>query len=517
MSDSDFITQDKLKALIDINARITSNYSDIDATLVYILESAMRLVDCESSSLLLFNAEDDSLRFKVALGPKGPETQNIPVSKNSIAGWVIAHNESVIIDDVATDQRFSNTVQQKTGYISKTMVAVPLRVDNLCVGAIELINKTGKKLFTVSDVKLLELLSAQAGIAYKNAREFKLAKDQISFLRENLLIENGFHPFISRSKSVRKLLDIVENAALTTTSVLITGESGVGKELFAEQLHLKSPRIEKPFVRVNCAALNPSLLESELFGHVKGAFTDANKDQKGRFEMADGGTLFLDEIGEIPLELQSKLLRVLQDKRFERVGSSETLSVDVRIIAATNKDIKQMVESGQFRADLYYRLKVVELNIPPLRERRDDIEPLANMFIRKFSDATKKNFAGMSPEAMEFIMSYSWPGNIRELENSIERACVLGQPPLIRREDLGLEEADSESEQEFEQNDRFSTDICDIINANDKSLKTALTNFKKVYVTKILEENNGNQTAAAKVLDIQRTYLARLLSELGIR
>ena len=312
MSGLNSLSLEQLKTLIEINGRINSNYSDINALLVYILESAMRLVHCESSSLLL-NKEDGSLRFVVALGPKGAEAQNIPVAKNSIAGWVSENNKSLILNNVASDPRFSTTVQDKTGYVSRNMIAIPMRVKGKCIGVIELLNKAEALHFSDDDLAVLESLADQAGIAYVNAVSYNSAKEKISVLSSK--IENGsdYHSFIARSSVVLDLLRVIEEVAKTNTTILITGESGVGKELFAEQLHTKSERREKPFVRVNCAALSPTLLESELFGHVKGAFTDAVSDRIGRFEASDGGTIFLDEIGELSLDLQAKLLRVLQE------------------------------------------------------------------------------------------------------------------------------------------------------------------------------------------------------------
>lgn len=515
MSDIDFISVDKFKTLIDINSRINSSYNDVNALMVFILESAMQLVECESSSLLLVDKADGSLSFAVALGPKGAEAKNIPVDKQSIAGWVAQNNQPVLINNVADDPRFFTQVQIKTGYVSHTMIAVPMSVKNEVIGVIELLNKSEHRKFDNIDLQLLQILSTQAGIAYHNASNLKSVQDEVNSLQDTLSSGSDYHAFIAKSPAILDLLHIVEEAAKTCSSVLITGESGVGKELFAEQLHIKSNRRNKPFIRVNCAALAPSLLESELFGHVKGAYTDASSNRKGRFEMADGGTLFLDEIGELPFELQAKLLRVLQEKTFERVGSCETINVDVRIIAATNKDLEKMVEEGKFRNDLYYRLNVVPLRIPPLRNRKEDIEPLSLFFINKFSAETKKNFNGIEESALSRLYEYDWPGNIRELENAIERACVLGNPPVIKFEDLRLNLG--ESSEESCKTDRFSMDFSDIINENDMSLKTAVDTFKKNYIKKVLDMTKNNQTKAAKVLDIQRTYLARLLNELGIR
>lgn len=501
------IDAEKLSSLIEINTLINTSYSDKNALLIYILESAMRLVKCESSSLLLVNKADNTLHFEVALGPKGPEAKSIPVSQGSIAGWVYEHKQSLIINDVPNDPRFYSGVQEKTGYVTKNMIAVPMLVKDGCIGVIELLNKAESADFTEEDLKIIELLGTQASVAYRNAETYNEARNEINVLQNTITSGSEFHSFIAKSSVITDLIDVVNQVAKTNSSVLILGESGVGKELFAEQIHLKSSRAKKPFVRVNCAALSPLLLESELFGHVKGAFTDAISNRKGRFEMADGGTIFLDEIGELPLDLQVKLLRVIQSKNFERVGSSETITVDVRIVAATNRDIEKMVQEGSFRSDLYYRLNVLPIYVPPLRQRREDIEPLAMYFLRKFSVETKKHFINFSQQALEALYSYFWPGNVRELENTIERACVLGTPPTINVSDLRL-------------NTKKSTEdnyVSNVEEDEDKTLKTAINKFKKSYVTKILEQTSWNQTEAGKILGIQRTYVSRLINELGIK
>jgi len=515
MGDMNSIGLEKLKTLIEINERINSNYSDINALLVYILESAMRLVECESSSLLLVNKADDTLKFVVALGPKGAEAKNIPVDKKSMAGWVAENNQHVIIDDISRDPRFFSDVQKKTGYVTHTMIAVPMRVKNVCIGVIELINKADNRKFDKNDLEILDMLCNQASIAYQNADIYRSAQDNISVLQNTLSSGSGYHTFVAKSPAILDLLHVIEEVAKTNSSVLITGESGVGKELFAEQLHLKSQRNGKPFIRVNCAALSPALLESELFGHVKGAFTDAVTNRKGRFEVADTGTIFLDEIGELPLDLQSKLLRVIQSRQFERVGSSETITVDVRIVAATNRDLEKMVKEGTFRSDLYYRLNVLPINIPPLRERKEDIEPLAYHFMKKFSDAVKKNFIGFSETALDTLYKYYWPGNIRELENSIERACVLGTPPLIQTGDLRITIA-AQNTGENTGMKKYAEEMSSAPDG-DRSLKTAVDRFKKAYIMRILSETSWNQTETSKILGIQRTYVSRLLNELHIR
>lgn len=520
MSDVDSLDKNKLNALIDVSSKINSNYTNIDALLIYILESAMRLVECESSSLLLGNKENNNLHFAVALGPTGSEVKNIPVNMNSIAGWVITNNKHVLINNVQDDQRFFSKVQSKTGYVSRTMIAIPMRVNNNCIGVIELINKSEGREFDDNDLHLLEMLGTFAGVAYENAETYRLAQRRIAVLQTDLSIGRGYHQFIAKSSVMLDLMNMVERAAKQNASVLITGESGVGKELFAEQLHMRSNRHDKPFVRVNCAALSANLLESELFGHVKGAFTDAIADRKGRFEEANGGTLFLDEIGELSYDLQSKLLRAIQERTIERVGSNKPISVDIRIISATNKDLEKLMAEKKFRNDLYFRLNVIPLRIPPLRERPDDIFPLAEFFLQKFSSDTKKKFEGFTEDAKNILYEYHWPGNIRELENAIERACVLGSPPFINSDNFLIRNTISVDhpvvKTQKEKSESLLEESCEVI-PEDLSLKFALNEFKKNYIVKLLERTKWNQTQAAKILDIQRTYLARLITELGIR
>jgi len=303
---------------------------------------------------------------------------------------------------------------------------------------------------------------------------------------------------VYKSPVMGEKIRVIDRAAKTDSSVLILGESGVGKEIFAEQIHLRSPRRLAPFVRVNCAAIPAGLLESEMFGHVRGAFTGAAGDRKGRFEAAAGGTVFLDEIGDIPLGLQAKLLRVLQEKTFEKVGSDKTLTVDVRILAATNRDIESMVGKGEFRGDLFYRLNVLPLRIPPLRSRAEDIPELARFFLAKHERVGGGRFDGFTDDAIAAMLAHSWPGNIRELENCVERACVIADGDRIGGADLLLRDGAGEA------------------GRGSRKLKTALNAFKASFVRNALDENGWNQTETARALDIQRTYLSRLIKELGI-
>ncbi|MGN0728596.1 sigma-54-dependent Fis family transcriptional regulator [Treponema sp.] len=511
MGEDGLVPYEKLKSLIEINTRINLNYADPDTLLVSILESAMFMVKCEAASLLLVQPEINSLEFYISLGPKNSEVKKILVERKSIAGWVADNCQSVLINDVNKDPRFNSTVQNTTKYVTRNMIAFPMSVQGNCVGVIELINKENNCDFTSDDLAILELLGEQAAVAYQNALRYRKNKVQLNALQNVFDAGKEYHPFIAKNPVVLSLLENIKRASSINSSVLITGESGVGKELFAEQIHLLSSRKDKPFVRVSCASLSPALLESEFFGHVKGAFTDAVSARKGRFELADGGTIFLDEIGELPVDLQAKLLRVIQEKKFERVGSCETISVDVRIIAATNRDLEAMITQGTFRTDLYFRLNVLPIAVPPLRERRDELGDLCEFFLNKFKAEIHKEFIGFSEAAKKAIYSYMWPGNIRELENTIERACIIGNPPFIQLNDLRLP-----VEVETSVSPEIHNCAQELSLGRDRSLKNALSEFKKQYVEAILRETNWNQTAAAKILGIQRTYVSKLISELNI-
>ncbi len=496
----DVIDPAKFGTLIEISALINSNYGDATSLLTQILESAMRLTEGEASSLIIHDRDIGKLRFEIALGPKGRDVKKFLLNPGEgIAGWVAMHGRALIVNDTDTDSRFAADISKSIGYPTYSILAVPMRVRDETVGVIEILNKRQKKYFTQDDLRWLEIFAVQAAIAIDNARYLERARDEIHFLREQVQADKGWHNLVAKSPLILEKLDLIERVAKTDSSVLILGESGVGKELFAEQVHLKSSRAGKNFVRVNCAALPEGLLESELFGHVKGAFTDAVQDRKGRFELADGGTIFLDEVGDLPLKLQAKLLRVLQQRSFERVGSSDPVTVDVRIVAATNRDIEALVESGEFRSDLYYRLNVLPLHVPPLRQRKEDIPALADSFLKRLSRETNKRFSGFTEAAMELMLSYSWPGNVRELENAVERAVVIAKDARIGARDLLL-----------------GSGAADTDEYKGKSLKEALTIFKRHFIRKALEDNKWNQTETAKVLDIQRTYLSRLVKELDI-
>jgi DNA-binding NtrC family response regulator len=320
--------------------------------------------------------------------------------------------------------------------------------------------------------------------------------------RLHTAMESPDRPFVGGSPSVQGLLRTAQQAAASNATVLLRGESGTGKEVLARAIHRWSPRRAGPLVVVSCVALSEELLESELFGHEKGAFTGAHQRKRGKVELADGGTLFLDEVGDIRPSLQAKLLRLLQEHEFERVGGTHPIRVDVRFIAATNADLEHAIKTGNFRQDLYYRLNVVSLALPPLRARKEDIEPLAKHFVAKYCSELNRSPKAIAPAALDLLHQYDWPGNVRELENAIERAVVLSTGVEIGPRDLPIIPVSADDEP----ND-----------TPDSSYRQAVLTFKRDLLRAALAHANGNQTRAAEALGLQRTYLARLLRELGVR
>jgi len=329
---------------------------------------------------------------------------------------------------------------------------------------------------------------------------------EIKILREQLESGNKLEGIVTASLKMQKILDVVGRVANSKASVLILGESGTGKEVLARAIHFASKRKDKLFVTVNCAALNENLLESELFGHEKGSFTGAERQHKGRFEIADEGTIFLDEIGDLPLHIQVKLLRVLQEEQFERVGGSSTISVDVRVIAATNRNIEELIKEGKFREDLYYRLNVVNISLPALRERKEDIPLLISTFINKYKSDSSKPNSDFSKEALDILMKYNYPGNIRELENVVHHSIVLSRNEVITTDDLPLGIRKPKSEKDV--NSCFK---------EGNSLTEKVECLERKLVNEALHQSKGNQSAAAKLLGISERNLRYRLEKWGLK
>lgn len=331
--------------------------------------------------------------------------------------------------------------------------------------------------------------------------------------RENTALREQFNKsvnLVGETAAIRSITEVIKRVAPTTGSVLITGENGTGKELVAQMIHLYSNRFNHPFIEVNCAAIPDELIESELFGHEKGAFTGATQLRRGKFDLAHGGTIFLDEIGDMSLKTQAKILRILQEQKFERVGGSQTLAVDVRVVAATNKDLKNEIKEGRFRDDLYYRLNVIPFHMPPLRDRIDDLDLLANYFLDQFSHVHGRQRRMLSPEALRILQSYVWPGNVRELKNFIERLVILSTDSSSGK---------IEAQEVLEQfGSEYSAAIPNFrqTGAASSNLKDARSEFERDFILKALNDNGWNVSKTAQVLGIERTHLHRKIKFLGL-
>jgi transcriptional regulator with GAF, ATPase, and Fis domain len=378
------------------------------------------------------------------------------------------------------------------------VVGVPLYVRGSIAGMIVAEFPSAESANLNEHCDTLAAVATLGAIALETVREVEILNTEKALLLERL--DSSRQGIVGESPALLRLMDMVARVAGTDTSVLILGESGTGKEMVANAIHRQSPRALRPFVAINCAALTETLLESELFGHEKGAFTGAVAQKRGKLELAEGGTVFLDEVGELAASLQAKLLRVLQQREFERVGGTRTLKLDVRLIAATNRDLVAEVRQGKFREDLYHRLNVVAFHVPPLRERREDIPALVSHFLQIFAARCRRRVEGIAPEAMAYLTAYPWPGNVRELENAIERAVVLGQSDLLLPEDLPEAILDAPA-----------------ATHTPGELQGSITSAKRQLIIRAWEESNGDYKQAAAKLNIHPNSLLRLVRTLRLR
>jgi Nif-specific regulatory protein len=385
-----------------------------------------------------------------------------------------------------------------------SVLVAPLVAFDRVLGALYFESDSPDRPFDDGRLRLLMSIASVAATALAYERQAESLVDENRRLRTELEVN---HHIIGSSKTMRSLYQRIGRVAATDSTVLITGESGTGKELVARAIHGSSARSGRPFVALNCAAITETLLESELFGHEKGAFTGAVAQKKGKLEMAEGGTVLLDEIGELSPALQAKLLRVLQQREFERVGGTRTLAVDFRLLAATNSDLEQAIKAGTFRRDLFYRLNVVSLAVPPLRDRREDIPPLAEYFARRHSGKAKRRVTGVSAEAMACLMAYEWPGNVRELENAIERAVVLGSTELIVPDDLPEAVIDAAPPPPAGEPAR----------GGHAPFHGAMRQTKRDLIVKAFEASRGSHAAAARLLGLHPNYLHRLVRNLNLK
>ncbi|GKT08764.1 sigma-54-dependent Fis family transcriptional regulator [Desulforhabdus sp. TSK] len=449
----------------------------------------------------------------------------------------------LVVDTQGTILSVNPAFETMTGYSSRELVGKPCTVLN-CTGCrihekgtgkawcamfsrggvrdkkCEIESKDGTKVFVTKHATVLydEKGDISGAVEILSDRSEMVRKEEeIESLRSTLLHKEAFTGIIGSSKCIQKLLDLIANVAQSEAPVLLYGESGVGKELVAQALHMASRRFEAPFIKVNCASLNENLLESELFGHVKGAFTGAGKDRIGRFEAASGGSIFLDEIGDISPAIQVKLLRVLESREIERVGDHQPVPVDVRVISATNKNLEDLIIQGLFREDLYYRINVVPVHVPPLREHKEDIPLLAQTFIDKIARRSGKPITGLSPQALEIMLAYNWPGNVRELRNTIEYAFVLCNESLIGPHHLTPKITQSEEgTQPPAPVDAFSALHRDEPMRKYPEAKDFEENPDLLRLLQALQATNGNQTKAAGILGISRVAVWKKMKKYGV-
>lgn len=362
------------------------------------------------------------------------------------------------------------------------------------------------------DYLLKPLKIEEVELVIERALSYSDLVDEIRYLRDELKAVYGVEEIITVNPKIQEILKLIVQVAKTKATVLIQGESGTGKELIAKAIHYRSDRAEKPLIALNCAAIPKDLLESELFGHEKGAFTGALRQKKGKFELADGGTLFLDEIGEMPLELQVKILRALEEQRFTRVGGTEPIQVDIRVIASTNKDLKEEIQRGRFREDLYYRLNVVAIKIPPLRERQEDIPLLVKHFIHKYCKEAGDRVLKISPQAMKTLKRYSWPGNIRELENAVLRAMVVTQGNIIDEKDLPEEVRMANRENKL----KIPRNKEELNKAKKLARERAVRELEERCIREALRRSGGNVSRAAREFGMDRRQLQNLIKKYAI-
>mgnify|MGYP005841458287 CR=1 FL=1 len=396
-------------------------------------------------TLVVLDRTTEKLRIAAAHGLTAAErARGEYASGEGVTGRVVATGEPEVVPDVAKDPRFLDRTAARRGEVEPiSFICVPLRVDEDVVGALSVDRASAAPSTLEKDLRLLTIIASMVSLVLKVNRMVQVEKEEMlardSKLLDELKSRFRLEKVAGRSAAIQKVLAAAAVAAKSRASILITGETGTGKDLIANVVHYNSDRAEGPFVKVNCGALPETLLESELFGHVRGAFTGAVRDRKGRFELAGGGTLFLDEVGEMSPRLQVKLLRVLQEMEFEPVGSAKTVRVDVRVVAATNKDLRRGIREGWFREDLFYRLNVIPIHIPPLRERREDIPVLVDRFLDTYNRRNGRSVTKLSKEVLDLLVAYDWPGNVRELENAVERAVVMSPGDVVSRDVLPAE------------------------------------------------------------------------------
>ena len=496
----------ELKALYEI-ARILNESHSLDGLFQRAMDVLSQELGVKRGSLTIYNKQDGELVIEAATGLKPSEMKKGRYKPGEgVTGMVFKTGRPAIIPSVGKEPLFLDKTGARKGLRKEeiSFICVPIRLKNEVLGTISVDRIFGEGVNLEEDVRVLTVVASM--IAHTVKRHQEIREEREKLIEENLKLrmelKDNLNNFlmVGKSRAMREVFSQIQQVASSNATVLIRGESGTGKGLVAKAIHYNSSRAHGPFIVVNCAALPEALIESELFGYEKGAFTGAYTQKKGKFELADGGTIFLDEIGDLPPSLQAKLLRVLQDREFERLGGDETIRVDVRIIAATNQDLEKKIMEGSFREDLYYRLNVFPIYLPPLRERKEDIPLLVDYFVEKYSREHKKTVKRVSTPVLDVLMSYHWPGNVRELENVIERAVILSTDGVIRGYHLPPSLQTSVSS-----NTSFKG-----------TLDFLVSNLEKELIVEALKESKGNKSKAARRLGTTLRILDYKIRKYGI-
>jgi len=494
-----------LLSLVDAS-RIINHDLNLDEVLLQVAQQAAVVLDAEGSSVLLIDGAREELVFKTVVGPADRQLLGVRIKADQgIAGQVARTGRAVRVDDVRQNSNFFPGIDAKTNTQTKALIAAPLTDRDKVIGVVEVINPQNRINFSDADLDVLRIFANLAAVATRNAQVYDRVQRDNRGLRESMPTPL----IVGESPPIRKVLELCKKVAKSRATVLITGETGTGKELVARTIHDLSDRRDKPFIALNCAALPETLLDSELFGHEKGAFTGAVERKLGRFELADGGTLFLDELGEMNPSTQVKLLRVLQEQQFVRVGGTQTLTCDVRILAATNRDLAKEMEANRFRSDLYYRLNVFPIALPPLRQRVEDLPLLVNHFVRQVVPSLGVAPPRIADAAMSCLMQYHWPGNIRELRNVIERSTLLAGaeitvddlPPEVAAHGCPPEEGAGASGNGG--------------SVNDPGGGSKLAGHERALILQALTAAKWNQSEAARQLGISRDHLRYRVKKYG--
>ena len=488
--------------------------TELNELVPIIVEKTKELLDAQGCSLILLDETGRELYFPWVSPENSVVAERLrrlrmPADKG-IAGTVLQTGQSLLVPDVKQDGRFYATIDEQTGGDTRSILCAPLRTPHGMIGVIECINKQHGT-FTEAELTFLEGLAATIAVSVENARLYEALKrsearlrDEVVLLERERPLESRFRDIIGSAPAMENVFRLVESAIASPITVLLLGETGTGKEIIARAIHFNGSRKDKPFVAVNCGALAENLLESELFGYRKGAFTGATTDKRGLFEAADGGTIFLDEAGDTPPALQVKLLRVLERGEFIPMGDTQARTVDTRIISATHKPLQDEVRAGRFREDLYYRLNAFPIQLPSLRERREDIPLLVGHLLRRLTAKWGTREMTVTEAAMECLMRYAWPGNVRELEHELERAVTLAGTASALLPEF------------FSERVREAAGSVSRLSVAG-SLRQARTAFEKEYLARVLRAESGNVSRAARVLGVSRVTLQKKMKEYGLR